>query len=41
MGKTLKFLFGTALSHDVVKLDEKVDELKTQQGNLLHDVTKN
>ena len=39
VGKTLKFLFGTALSDDIVKLDQKVDELKTQQGNLLHDVT--
>ena len=39
VGKTLKFLFGTALSDDIVRLDQKVDELKTQQGNLLHDVS--
>jgi hypothetical protein len=38
-GKTLKFLFSTALSNDIVKLDQKVEGLKTQQGNLLHDVT--
>jgi uncharacterized coiled-coil DUF342 family protein len=39
VSKTLKFLFGTALSNDILKLDQKVEELKTQQGNLLHDVT--
>jgi hypothetical protein len=36
VGKTFKFLFGTVLSDDIVRLDQKVDELKTQQGNLLH-----
>ena len=39
VGKTFKFLFGTVLSDDIVRLDQKVDELKTQQGNLLHDVS--
>lgn len=34
-----KFLFVTALSEYVVNLEQKVDDLRTQQGNLLHDVT--
>jgi len=34
-----KFLFFTALSEYVVNLEQKVDDLRTQQGNLLHDVT--
>jgi hypothetical protein len=29
VGKPLKFLFGTALLDDTVRLDQKVDELKT------------
>jgi hypothetical protein len=31
VGKTLKFLFSTALSNGTVKLYYQVDELKTQQ----------
>jgi hypothetical protein len=34
-----KFLFITALSEYVVNLEQKGDDLGTQQGNLLHDVT--
>lgn len=34
-----KFLFATALLKYVVNLEQKTDDLRTQQGNLLHDVT--
>jgi hypothetical protein len=37
--RKFKFLFVTALSEYVVNLEQKVSDLRTQQGNLLHDVT--
>jgi hypothetical protein len=36
-GKALTFLFGAALSEDISAVNDKIDALKAQQGNLVHD----